>query len=355
MNAVRFLGASGSDNRKYRDADQKRCTQRLSTASDGNISIQFHQDGRPVRLELPPIARELLDLAACVYVLDEIDDRSSQDDGWSRTFNLVFPVDVVRPWNAALGPLSRALQFLAGDTFQLEFVKGERLGAIGRGRSAQLNHYDVVCLFSGGADSFVGAWRLLESGRRVLRVSHYADGIASSAQDELFSVLDRTFPNQASLIKCYVATAKLRSSPNRLKAVESSHRTRSFLFLVLGAVVAHMFDVPDVAIAENGLIAINPPLGLSRLGTLSTRTAHPRYLADYDEATRAVGMLSGRLFNPFSAMTKNEVVVALIGIHAALTRSISCSSAGRVRTMTGKARRAIADLASRACTGGQPS
>jgi hypothetical protein len=60
--------------------------------------------------------------------------------------------------------------------------------------------------------------------------------------------------------------------------VEISHRTRSFLFLAGGCDGGGATGTPLLHIPENGLIALNSPLGASRRGTLSTRTTHPRYL-----------------------------------------------------------------------------
>src|SRR5206468_929889 len=65
---------------------------------------------------------------------------------------------------------------------------------------------------------------------------------------------------------------------------ESSTRGRSFLFFALAALAASgipgrtTFYVP-----ENGLISLNVPLDILRVGACSTRTTHPFYMARWQD------------------------------------------------------------------------
>ena len=56
--------------------------------------------------------------------------------------------------------------------------------------------------------------------------------------------------------------------------LENSQRTRSFLFLVLGALAARRAGhIEIVYLAENGQMAIHLPLTQGRIGAFSTHTA----------------------------------------------------------------------------------
>src|SRR3546814_8367688 len=61
---------------------------------------------------------------------------------------------------------------------------------------------------------------------------------------------------------------------------ENTQRGRSFLFYSLATLAASALDGrTTVDIPENGLIAPNVPLDPLRFGELSTRTAHPHFIA----------------------------------------------------------------------------
>ena len=59
---------------------------------------------------------------------------------------------------------------------------------------------------------------------------------------------------------------------------------------------------------ENGFISINPPLTPMRVGSLSTRTTHPRFLGLLQQLFDAVG-LNLRIINPYRLRTKGQMLV----------------------------------------------
>jgi hypothetical protein len=182
-------------------------------------------------------------------------------------------------------------------------------------------------------DSLLGAARLLAAGRRVLLVGHYADGVTSSAQRDLYALLQRKYPGQTSLLQVHVARSLKRNHRYSLpRKVEISHRSRSFLFLAAGTVAATGTGAAALYMPENGLIALNPPLGASRCGTLSTRTAHPRFIEQFNGVLRVLG-LNVAVENPFAHNSKTDMVQAIddADIRAALQRSVSCAHAGNLR------------------------
>jgi hypothetical protein len=104
------------------------------------------------------------------------------------------------------------------------------------------------------------------------------------------------------------------------------------LFLALAIAVARTAGITDVVIPENGLIALNIPLQPSRRGTLSTKTAHPKYLLELNLLSSALGLLKGGIRNPFLYDSKTDVVRgAEPATHRLLLRSNSCAHAGALR------------------------
>lgn len=110
---------------------------------------------------------------------------------------------------------------------------------------------------------------------------------------------------------------------------EDSTRGRSFLFFAAGAFAGSGVGPSSRLLApENGLIALNVPLDQLRLGSLSTRTTHPYYIARWNELLRHLEM-PVTIENPYWNRTKGEMV-ALCSNQALLKRlvpeSLSCAS-----------------------------
>jgi hypothetical protein len=100
----------------------------------------------------------------------------------------------------------------------------------------------------------------------------------------------------------------------------------------LAITIANAAKINEVVIPENGLIAINPPLQKSRLGTLSTRTTHPLYLSQLLEFVREAGIYQGTIKNPFMYQSKTDMLLGVdSALHPLLVRSVSCAHAGEVR------------------------
>ena len=149
---------------------------------------------------------------------------------------------------------------------------------------------DCVCLFSGGVDSLAGAIDLLEAGQHVLLVSHYDFGQLAGSQNLLTENLARHY-----------GPDKIRRWGFRIQfeAPELSLRSRSLLFIGLGVAAASVWgrNLP-LQIPENGWISLNPPLTSSRLGSYSTRTTHPYFIAGLKEFFLKVGIKQD-LANPY--------------------------------------------------------
>jgi hypothetical protein len=83
---------------------------------------------------------------------------------------------------------------------------------------------------------------------------------------------------------------------------------RSFLFAALGAATARLFGKDRLCFFENGVVSLNlPPVG-QVVGTRATRTTHPQALAGLSRVLSAVLGQPFGLDNPFTWLTKSEVV-----------------------------------------------
>jgi len=115
---------------------------------------------------------------------------------------------------------------------------------------------------------------------------------------------------------------------------ENTQRGRSFLFYALASLAAASFGTrTTVNVPENGLIALNVPLDPLRFGALSTRTAHPHFMASMQRLLDGLG-LEVSLNNPYRHKTKGEMVNDCEDkgyLKTIVGSSMSCSSPAKAR------------------------
>jgi hypothetical protein len=232
-----------------------------------------------------------------VWAADKFTPRRDAPDAWTRALTLHLPLSPA--WLPLAPRLGRLLEFLTGDDWTLKVREvSPKLGFTGEWPHAW--RPDAVMLFSGGLDSLVGALDRLEAGQNLLLVSHYDFGQLASIQQTLAAALIRHYsPERVHHLGLRVQFPQ---------APEMSLRSRSLLYLALGLTAAAGFGpATPLIIPENGWISLNPPLTGNRLGSCSTRTTHPHFLAELTGLWRDAG-LAHPLINPCRNQTKGEMV-----------------------------------------------
>jgi 7-cyano-7-deazaguanine synthase in queuosine biosynthesis len=273
------------------------------------------------------IVRDLLRLAVAVYAADLRVPRKRTEDRWTRDLMLYLPVSTVALWSKAAPTLTRLLDFLSGDRWDVQFrqLDGEPVKA-----AMAPDAVGAVCLFSGGLDSLVGAIDLLAGGGRVALVSHHGlgDG-AKSIQQRVVAALDKEFDGQIVHVPFFVHPDRGNTDEG-----ENTMRARSLLFMAVGIAVASVMDTkPTLTIPENGLISLNVPLTGARSGSLSTRTTHPYYISLFRELLATL-KIAVPLSLPYRHRTKGEMLAqvkhkAALAATVPLTMSCSHPTVGR--------------------------
>ena len=274
---------------------------------------------------------DLLILAAHVHAADTHISRDSESqDGWTRELRIVVPVSDPALWNASIPLLQRLLNFLTGDRWTVGFrARPEGFEKIALARPAQLipPPFDCLTLFSGGLDSLIGTIDFLDQGKTPLLVSHAGDGTVSHSQKIIYEELKKHYSKQNfDRLRVWMDFRGWNVSGVEL---DKKTRGRSFLFFAAGAFAGSGFSNQFVLnVPENGLIALNVPLDPLRLGSFSTRTTHPFYIARWNELLQMVG-IHGHVENPYWNKTKGEMVreCANPTLLASLApQSLSCAS-----------------------------
>nr|WP_297388729.1 Qat anti-phage system QueC-like protein QatC [uncultured Roseateles sp.] len=277
------------------------------------------------------IGIDLLVLAAHVHAADTRISRAEQSqDSWTREVRLVVPVSDPARWAAAAPTLKKALDFLTGDRWLIGFrARPARFATIAQSAPPTLiaSPFDSLSLFSGGLDSLIGAIDLLEDGASPLLVSHFGEGATSDAQGKLFAGLKKRY-SRSSFERLRVG---MTFDDGLVEGVgsENSTRGRSFLFFALGVFAGTGLGKHfTLRVPENGLIALNVPLDPLRLGSNSTRTTHPYYMARWNDLLGVLG-IDGEVRNPYWNKTKGEMAAGCREPSLLKTLagdSLSCSS-----------------------------
>lgn len=306
-------------------------------AHAGSVGASVMEEASRLTVRPSAAAVDLVAIAMAVTAADTFVDRSKAANGWARDFEIILPLKEPDRWRPLVPVLARTLNFLSGDHWHFELQSGgapppPQSEIRRRLRTSNLATLDCVTLFSGGLDSMIGALDLIAQGLRPLLVSHAPRGDA-----ERQKAVSTLLPQRCQRLS-------VNSYPTWSGFDDDSMRTRSFQFLSIAALAAQALSqfrggkTIDLYLCENGFIALNPPLTVRRLGSLSTRTAHPHFLDGVRALLDGAG-LPVRIINPYRHMTKGEMVRPHRGaqsIVTAVAETVSCGKWKRRNQQCGR-------------------
>ncbi|MEO1406877.1 MAG: 7-cyano-7-deazaguanine synthase, partial [Pseudomonadota bacterium] len=297
------------------------------------VSVQIGKLNEQLLTGLSDHAIDLLEIASLVYAVDALVSRGGtvmrqMGKQWHRRFIVTMSVRDIGTW---LQPdlrqwLEDLLFFLSDDRFEFEFVERDHEP----GQRERFFRFDAdsawkpdrVLMFSGGLDSFAGALEeIFDHRHKVALVSHFSATKLAPVQRDLATAIRRKLGPEA----CTHYTIKVHI-PGK-KVVEGTHRTRSFLFAVLGAIVADLFELKRVSFHENGVVSLNLPPVANVVGARATRTTHPKSLALFSKLVGMVFRQGMRIDNPFFWKTKTEVIetIGRLGFEEHIRNTHSCA------------------------------
>lgn len=274
---------------------------------------------------------DLLTIAITIYAADLSVIRKDTTDGWQRDFHVHIPVLNSEQWQEASPILEEAVQFLTGDNWKFTFRQRDKESYMFTQPAWRLPP-DAVCLFSGGLDSFIGAIDLASKGKKITLVGHGGKDVAIPVQSTVFASMKSTYGDLINHLP-------FRLYLPHFEELERSKRSRSILFLSLGILVASSYQekVPLI-VAENGLISLNIPLNETRMGTLSTRTTHPHFIALFRKLLEKIN-INTPIHLPYGFKTKGEMIEECLNqelMKSLLPETMSCTNpeSSRFKQMT---------------------
>lgn len=301
---------------------------------DHKITLQIDDIRTQMYKDVPARFHDLLDIATYVFAADQSAPRGAKDaetfgSNWRRRFRFVVPVGDVDFWRSDKVRLclQATLGFLSDDHYEFDFVpithRPSFQGFLNfNDKGAMLGFPEQVIMFSGGLDSLGGAVEeIVNQKRRVVLVNHRPTPKLDKRYQAIRDLLDAKAPNNApSHIRVTVHKQKWMNK-------EYTQRTRSFLFMSLGATIANMLGQSNVRFYENGVLSMNLPVCAQVVGGKATRTTHPRVLHGFQTLLSMVADHPFTVDNPFLWKTKGEVVGMVLksGCADLIGPSISCT------------------------------
>jgi len=301
---------------------------------DNKITLQIDDIRTQIYKEVPARFHDLLDIATYVCSADQCIERGAKDvetfgGNWRRHLRFVIPVGDVEFWQSEKVKqcLRTTLGFLSDDNYEFNFVPITKRPSFQgflnfNDQGEMLGFPEQVIMFSGGLDSLGGAVEeIVNQKRRVILVNHRATEKLDKRYRAIRDLLNAKAPaNPPCHIRVTVHKQKWMNK-------EYTQRTRSFLFVSLGATIANMLGQSNVRFYENGVISMNLPVCAQVVGGKATRTTHPRVLHGFQTLLSMITSSAFTVENPFIWKTKGEVVgmIAKSGCQELIGPSISCT------------------------------
>ena len=260
--------------------------------------------------QLTSLEADLLLISASVFAADRATARGERED-ITREIELQIPVVNSGRLSPLTTQIEKILRDLSHDTWiiKLRQVSGNPEKDVQYGEEG-----GRTLLFSGGLDSLAAAIEFGKQEKTLQLVSHITKNTTTNqAQKKLVTCLKDhglDLPHH----QFFVSSSSQNVGPSQFKHdIEPTQRTHSFLFLVLGALVARQAGHSEVVyLAENGQMAIHLPLTHGRIGAFSTHTADPDVLVGMEDFLSKALKKSFKILNPYVHLTKAEVVKKVI-------------------------------------------
>jgi 7-cyano-7-deazaguanine synthase in queuosine biosynthesis len=259
---------------------------------------------------LTSLEADLLLIASAIFAVDRATRRGEREN-ICREIEVTIPVVNFGRLFPLVSLIERILYHLSNDAWgvKLKQQNGQPEESV-----VATNVPGRTLLFSGGLDSFAAAVEFGNDAIPTYLVSHQTrNNVTNRAQASLATLLMQAgykLPHVSVFV-----SSKTAGPGDPLHDEENTQRTRSFLFLVLGAIVARRRCHREIVmLAENGQLAVHLPLTAARVGALSTHTAHPTVLSLMKAFLNQALCADLEVHNPYVHMTKREIVAKLYSI-----------------------------------------
>ncbi len=269
----------------------------------GNAKSVWRLLEQVIHIHLSDLERDLLDLAEAVYLADRNTQRPL---GANNLKNIRILIALRRPDKFDPDRVSNILRQLSMDRIRFEIRRRqseddeeENVG------ESLLDNCDMICLVSGGVDSFGGLIQALRSEFSPAIVSYYTSD--STHQRAVGNAVNQRF--SIATPQVLIGGLNKRNGVFSIRNLkDTSMRLRSFLYLALAIATAASEDIDRIWMSENGIMTPGIPFSPSRVGPYTTRTTHPAFVREFTKWYRDIAGANLCISNPLEYMTKAEIV-----------------------------------------------
>ena len=292
------------------------------------VSLDDAELARLAVAVVPPVAADLLDLAAAIYAADRL--APYRLDRGHRRVHVRLPLRAPGPVEAASDVLAELLEWTTGSAWSFSFPqRSGDLRPAERSPALAFPRLPVeVALWSGGLDALAGldARSRSESGARFALIGVGGNDVALGRQRIVFEGLEGPASGRASLARLPIhlwGVGDMRKN--------DLSRARGVVYALAGAAAAVVHGERALAVYENGVGALNLPYTRAEVGLDHSRSVHPLSLR---LASRFVSAVLGepfRVHNPFLFDTKASMLAGLAadGLRDLVALTSSCDSPHR--------------------------
>ncbi|MFQ5976711.1 MAG: 7-cyano-7-deazaguanine synthase [Candidatus Heimdallarchaeota archaeon] len=279
--------------------DFQRLENNLSKALDLDIQFCSH-------------CRDLIEIAIVLYYADQYHDYApgmeEEQDPWAKLWSreLNFRLSISHPefFSRYIKELVDLAEFVLNEESDFSFF-AKKTKFLKEG--TYTNGFDRLILVSGGIDSFAAALNYGNSKTIFLSINR---GSNRKEQKAVGDFLARAFGDLVHISPLIQSTQAPKITKPELilqhRVRISNIMSRSILYLSYASVIAHHLNIPEILIADNGIVSYN--LSVSA-GRQHTKTTHPITLFLFQKAIRAIFPSLGlRIINPFIHSTKSEEI-----------------------------------------------
>lgn len=277
------------------------------------------------------LAADILTLATVVYAADRLAVRYSDEICQIHIKAAVWNPEVFNTHHIQT-ELQKIMFWYTGDNWSFEWNQcpdSESLRPVTQ-RSLFEDEVAETALWSGGLDSEVGLLNriLADSTRKYILVGTGANDAITGAQRNTAQAVSDIYPSLTELIQVKFGITNRANVP-----LNSTQRSRGFVFILIGAIAAWLRNQKSLYIYENGYGAINLPYRASEIGLDHSRSVHPNSLWMMEKLISSLLSEHFSIHNPFLMTTKAQMCEVLLPHYQdhpeLISATTSCDSSHR--------------------------
>ncbi|PEM44313.1 7-cyano-7-deazaguanine synthase [Bacillus toyonensis] len=240
--------------------------------------------------EKSTIVIDLVTIMASIYYQDII---VTKHNNKSRNINLTVPVFNPTLWLDHVKIIEDLANWVSEDIFNISLVVNSSQFEGYTNSLIAANQNDVT-LFSGGLDSFAGAYHNYKNNIKSDYIGFINKGEEKTKQINIAQFYRQVFDDSTEILLIPKLVSKKRTF------IQS---TRSLLYLALAIAKAYFNNSQNVYLYENGILSLNPEI----FNRYTTKTTHPKTIFMYKSLLKRVN-ININIHHPFLFKTKGQII-----------------------------------------------